>query len=110
MVALIADLGQISSQRGESPVIASMLATALRCLTLDSRLRRTLAATHRAVRRDPESALDVLVELRSAVLVPVPGLLAEVYLGPRRAAVRSRRRSPPSATPLCFSAAASAGK
>lgn len=80
-----------------------MLATCLRVTRLDPVLRQVLEDTARALRtRPPRTFLEHLAELRDAVLVPIPSLLADRYLGPRPP---RRRRRPPSATPFCFSAA-----
>ena len=66
-------------------------------------LRRTLEDTDDRVRTTPWNALDDLAGLRSSVLVPIPGLLTDRYLGTERARVRQPgRRPPPSATVLSF--------
>lgn len=102
MIALIADVSQLACQRRESPAIPAMLDTARRFLALDRDLRRTLDETYEAVETSRHGALEILVDLRAAVRVPVPDVLAEKYL------TRSRRRfarpRPPSATPYCYSA------
>jgi hypothetical protein len=65
----------------------------------------TLEETLELIRNRPEKAVDYLVKLRAAVLVPIHDLLSDKLLGPERAAVLRRRDRPPSATPECFPAA-----
>lgn len=105
MVALIADFSQLSSQRRESRATTSMLYTARATLTLDRRLRQALDETYRQVQTSPETALEYLEDLRLAVRVPVPGLLAERYLTQSRS--RFKHRGRPSASPLSFPAVVS---
>jgi hypothetical protein len=89
----------------EIRTIGSMLATCERCLSLDRELRWTLEETQELVRNRPEKAVDYLVKLRAAVLVPIHDLLSDKLLGPERAAALRHRDRPPSATPECFPAA-----
>ncbi len=103
MIALIADLSQLSTQRRESRAITSMLYAAQTTLSLDPRLRQTLDETYSQVMVSPESTLEYLEDLRTAVRVPVPGLLAERYLTRSRTRFKCRRR--PSASPFSFPAA-----
>ncbi len=105
MVALTADLSQLSSQRRETRAITSMLYTAQTTLTLDSQLGQVLNETYQQVRTSPESALEYLVDLRSAVRIPVPDLLAERYLTRSRSRFKSSRSL--SASPYSFPAVAS---
>ncbi len=105
MIAVIADLSQLSAQRRESCAITSMLYTARTTLTLDHQLKQSLDETYNQVRTSPETALEYLEDLRLAVRVPVPGLLAERYLTQSRSRFKRRRR--PSASPLSFPAVAS---
>ena len=81
-----------------------MLYAAQTTLTLDPRLGQTLGETLGQVRVSPESALEYLEDLRTAIRVPVPGLLAERYLTRSRTRFKKRRR--PSASPYSFPAVA----
>ena len=108
MVALTADLLLLASQRRESLPLSSKLDTCRRCLVLDRGLHQALDEASDSLRKLPAVRLEQLVGLRASVLVPFPGLLAERYVGVEQAAALARTGRPPSATPLCYSAAATA--
>ncbi len=95
--------GQLSCRggAGEARTARAMLATCGRTLRLDPELDRALGETEKKVGARPWNTLDHLARLRSSVLVPIPGLLTDRYLGTERARVRSRgrRRSPATTVP-----------
>jgi hypothetical protein len=113
LVAVSADLGQSKFRNGRvrqdtREGVERMLRPCLDNLALDADLRRTLHETCVAVRRkSPTTALDHLVDLRLAVLVAIPGRLADRYLGFEEVRRRWDERPTRSATPLLYCAAKS---
>ncbi len=114
LVAVSADLGQLKFRTARvrqdtRESVERMLCSCLDGLALDAALRRTVGETCLAVRRkSAAAALDHLVDLRQAVLVPLPCRLADRYLGLEEVDRRWLARRPTrSATPLCYCAAES---
>ncbi len=103
LLAVTSDLGQLSCRDDEACTAGAMLATCGRALRLDPQLDKIFGETEKGVASRPWNTLDHLARLRSSVLVPIPGLLTDCYLGTERARVRSHgRRRPPSTTVPSF--------
>lgn len=97
VVAITADIGQYLC-RGTPSSLAVESATrrlgaCIHKLALDPKLTAFLEEKHEELQRFPEKAGEIFAAVRGSVLVPVPDLLAERFVGPEVAErLRSRTR------------------
>jgi hypothetical protein len=85
-VAITADTG-LYLCRGTPSSLAvgsatQRLGTCIHKLTLDAKLKRFLEEQHEDLQRFPEKAGEIFAAIRASVLVPIPDLFTERFLGP----------------------------
>jgi len=86
VVAITADIGQYLCRGTPSGLAVESatqrLGTCIHKLTLDPKLRRFLKKKHEDLLRFPEKAGEIFAAIRASVLVPIPDLFTERFLGP----------------------------
>lgn len=85
-VAITADTGQYLCRGTPSSLAVKSatqrLGTCIDKLTLEPKLKRFLEAQHEELQRFPEKAGEIFAAIRASVLVPIPDLFTERFLGP----------------------------